>query len=127
MNEKISLKGRILGLAGGFGVVVVIPFLSSIFRTEKPSLALFAVTHLLVYGLAGTLLGFIWPKGWRWGIWLSLPLWLFLGVSVMGAGYINVFLTKDLPLLLLALISSCAGAYLGTGFKIRKILNKKPL
>ena len=126
MNDKISLKGRILGLAGGCGVVAIIDKLSPIFRTEKPSLALFAVPYLLVFGLAGTLVGFIWPKGWRWGIWLSLPIWLMVGVSVMFAGYINVFLTKDLPLLLVVLISSCAGAYLGTRLKSRMILNKEP-
>ena len=115
MSEKLSLSGRILGLAGGCSVVVIISILNSI------------VTDLLVYGLAGTLLSFIWPKGsWRWGLWLSVPLWFFVGVSVAFAGYFHVFLTKDLPLLLGVLISSCTGAYLGARFKSRIISKKKP-
>jgi len=67
----------------------------------------------VVYFSVGSVFGFLWPKGsWRWGLWIAGPICFLLGTSVLFAGFLEVFLKKDLPILLVSLISTCLGSLL---------------
>jgi len=74
-----------------------------------------AAIGALVYGLFGFLSGVVWPStSWKWGIILSGPLILILGFSLAFAGYLGVFVRKDLPVLVACVAAGCAGARLGS-------------
>ena len=93
-----------------------------------PEMKPFPVILGLIYFFGGSLLGFLWPKvSWRWGIWIAGPMIVLIGLSVLFAGQFEIFLKKDLPVLLLAIISACSGSFLLAWFKnsrIKEIENK---
>jgi MFS family permease len=74
----------------------------------------------LFYLFGGVLFGFLWPQvSWRWGFWIAGPILVFLGLSVLFAGQFEVFIRKDLPLLLLAVASACFGSFISAWLKSR--------
>ena len=107
MNSKYSLiLAIILGL--------LIPFI--------PEMNPFPIILGLIYFLAGSLFGFLWPKkSWSWGIWIAGPVIILMGLSVLFAGQLDIFLKKDLPKLLVAIISACLGSYIFAWYKNRRM------
>ena len=103
MNSKYPyILAIILGLA--------IPFIPEI----KP----FPIIIGFIYLFGGALFGFLWPKeSWRWGIWIVGPMIVLIGLSVLFVGQLEMFLKKDLPILLLAIIAACLGSFLLARFK----------
>ena len=83
-----------------------------------PEMEPFPVTLGLIYLFGGSLFGFLWPKeSWHWGIWIVGPTVVLVGLSVLFGGQLEMFLKKDLPLLLLAIIAACLGSFLLARFK----------
>lgn len=77
----------------------------------------------LIYLAAGCLLGHIWyAESWRWGLWVAGPMYTMIGLSVALSGYLEVFLEKDLPVMVLALMSACAGSFLGAWYKHKRLM-----
>ncbi len=107
MNSKYSFfLAIILGLT--------IPFI--------PEIESFPIILGLIYFLGGSLFGFLWPKeSWHWGIWIAGPMVILIGLSVLFTGQLEMFLKKDLPLLLLAISSACLGSFLLAWLKHRLI------
>ena len=105
MNSKYPyLLAIILG--------IVIPFF--------PEFEPYPITLGLFYLYGGSLFGFFWPKeSWRWGIWIASPMIVFMGLIVLFGGKFDIFLKKDLPILLLAIIPACVGSFLFALFKHR--------
>jgi hypothetical protein len=74
----------------------------------------------LTFLVCGGLFGFLWPrKSWRWGIWLLGPVLALISFSVLFAGQLEVFFKKDLPSLMVALISASLGSYISARLKGR--------
>ncbi|MES2649084.1 MAG: hypothetical protein V4717_19560 [Bacteroidota bacterium] len=103
MNSKLPYI-----LAIFFGLIV--PFM--------PQMEPYPFVLGLVYFVGGSLFGFFWPKAsWRWGVWIMGPMIFFLLLSVAFAGQVEVFLKKDLPVLIMAIVATCLGAFLFARFK----------
>jgi hypothetical protein len=76
------------------------------------------VTLALINLAFGFILGFIWStESLRWGLLISAPMIVLVGFSVAFAGNIEIFLQKDLLLMILAFISACLGNLAGARFK----------
>ena len=83
-----------------------------------PEIKPFPIILGIIYFICGSLFGYLWPKeSWRWGIWITGPMIVLIMLSVLFAGQVEMFLKKDLPLLLLAIISTCLGSFLLARFK----------
>ena len=94
-------------------VGITIPFI--------PELSPFPLILGLIYFLCGSVFGFLWPvNSWRWGIWIAGPAIVLIGLSVLFAGYVEMFLKKDLPILLVAIISSCLGSLIFSRIKLSR-------
>ena len=86
-----------------------------------PEIEPFPFPLALIYFFGGGLFGFIWPKvSWRWGLWIVGPMIALIGLSVLFGGQLEVFFKKDLPILVLALISACLGSFVLARFKHRR-------
>ena len=82
----------------------------------------FPLPLAFLYFIGGGLFGFLWPKvSWRWGLWIAGPMIALIGLSVLFGGQLEVFLKKDLPILILAIISACLGSFVLAWFKHRRI------
>lgn len=93
---------------------LIVPFIPEM----KPLLFILG----LIYFFVGSLFGFLWPKeSWRWGIWIVGPMIVLIGLSVLFAGQLEIFLKKDLPILLVGIISACIGSFLFAWFKNSRI------
>lgn len=77
----------------------------------------FAVALLIsaaIFGVAGLILGLVWPGGgWRWGAWVVLPGLLLVTLGVLTSGEWESFLGDDLPYIVAGLIAASLGAYVG--------------
>lgn len=74
----------------------------------------------LYFLFTGALLGYLWPqKSWRWGFWLAGPMLGFLGLSVLFAGGLEFFISKDFPILLLTIAAPCLGSFLLSRYKLK--------
>lgn len=101
-------------LAVGYGLIGFIVPASLFFNTTL------TIAILLLIG--GGIFGFVWPKNsWRWGLWIAGPIFFFLGLSVLFAGQLGVFLQKDLPPMLVALGAACLGSFISARFKRRQL------
>lgn len=86
-----------------------------------PEMEPFPVPLALIFLFGGGIFGFLWPKeSWRWGLWIAGPVFFFLGLSVLFAGQLDIFLKKDLPILLLAITSACLGSFILAWFKSKR-------
>ncbi len=78
--------------------------------------------NLTGYITVALILGFIWPsKSWRWGLWVSSPTLVVIGLSIAFAG-LGPFISKDLLPLTRMVLFSCAGGILGAWIKERRII-----
>jgi hypothetical protein len=109
MNTSPSKYPYVLAII--FGLLV--PFIGDI----EP----FPFPLALMYFFGGGLFGFLWPKvSWRWGFWIVGPMIGLIGLSVLFAGQLEVFLKKDLPILVVAITSACLGSFISAWFKHRR-------
>ncbi len=77
-----------------------------------PSIEPFPWVNAFFYFVAGGIGGYWWPLvSWRFGLWMVLPVLALTGLSVLFAGQIDVFLEKDLPLLLAGLAAASLGGF----------------
>ncbi len=84
----------------------------------------FALIPAIVFLISGLLFGFIWPvKSWKWGLWITGPLVLFITLSVLFAGRLDVFFKYDLPIVLLAVSMACLGSFISAWFRKRQLVN----
>ena len=106
-------------LTVGFGILafiisimlpsVVLPSVGMAFSFQK------ILLDVAVYLSFGIVVGLLWPMlSWKCGIWLAVPWVLLIGFSVLFAGYVGVFLQKDLPFLIAILISGGLGGLIGS-------------
>ncbi len=80
----------------------------------------------LLYFVGSGILGLIWPyRPWQWGLWMCGPIIILALISVAFVGGVDIFLTKDLPRLLLILAAACAGGFLFPF--VKNLFFKKPL
>ena len=90
--------------------------LAVIFGIAIPAIAgipPFPIILALVCFFGAALLGYFWPKeSWRWGLWIVGPVMFLLLLSILFAGQWDIFLQKDLPVLLVALTATCLGSFL---------------
>ncbi len=76
-----------------------------------PEIEPFLIILGIIFLLCGSVFGFLWPKeSWRWGLWIVGPLFLLIMVSVLFAGQLDIFLNKDLPKLIVAIVSTSIGS-----------------
>jgi hypothetical protein len=67
----------------------------------------------LVYLLSGGVLGYFWPgESWRWGLWIAGPVIVLVSLSVLFSGQIEIFLKKDLIILVVTLVAACLGGFI---------------
>ena len=86
-----------------------------------PNIESFPVAHGLIYFLGGGLFGYLRPKeSWRWGLWMVGPIFGLIGLSIAFSGQFDVFLKKDLPLLVISIMSACLGSFLLARIKLRQ-------
>ena len=110
MTTKPSKYSYALAIIFG----LLIPFI--------PEIEPFPFPLALIYFFGGGLFGFLWPKvSWRWGLWIVGPMIVFMGLSVLFAGDLEVFFKKDLPILALAITSACLGGFIFAWLKLRRI------
>jgi hypothetical protein len=76
------------------------------------------------YLLGASLFGFFWPKeSWRWGIWIIIPIFALLTLSVAFSGQLDV--KKDVPLFILGIAAACLVSYLFALIRHRTKPSKK--
>ena len=96
----------------------VLAVISALIVPFIPEIEPLPITRGFIYLFAGGLFGFLWPKeSWRWGAWIVGPIFGLTGLSVLFAGQLDIFLKKDLPILLAAIIAACLGSFLLARFK----------
>ena len=97
----------------GFGILA---FIISIMLTSiEISFFQSILRNAAIYLFFGIVVGLLWPIGsWKWGLWLSIPIVFLIGLSVLFAGYVGVFLQKDLPVLITIVITGCLGSLVGS-------------
>jgi hypothetical protein len=68
----------------------------------------------VLYFIIGGIFGFYWPReGWRWGIYISLPIIGLIGISILFSG-LGGDIKGDLLLMLTLLAGSTAGSFAGS-------------
>jgi hypothetical protein len=87
---------------------------------ESPSFATALVISTVIFGVAGLLLGMVWPGGsWRWGLWVVAPGLLLVTVGVITSGEFASFFGDDLPYLALGLVGASLGGRIGARLRGR--------
>lgn len=72
----------------------------------------------------GLLFGFIWStESWRWGLWIAGPAVILILLSVVFSGYSEIFLRKDLPIMISITIAACSGSFAGAWVKRRRAMS----
>jgi hypothetical protein len=93
-------------------IVYILAVVAGFLLLFIPAIEPFPWVNSVVYLLTGGIGGYGWPSvSWRWGLWLVVPVLALTGLSVLFAGQIDVFLEKDLPLLLSGLAAACIGGF----------------
>ena len=97
----------------GFGILAII--ISIMLTSIEMSFFQSILRNAAIYLFFGIVVGLLWPIGsWKWGLWLSIPIVFLIGLSVLFAGYVGVFLQKDLPVLITIVITGCLGGLVGS-------------
>lgn len=111
MGTKTPKYAYVLAILAGVPAFIIASIGAS-------SLGTLLVSIFIIFLLAGGLFGFLWPnESWRWGLWIAGPLVALLGLSVLFAGQLDVFLQKDLPVLLLSITAACLGSFISARYK----------
>jgi len=119
---KAKMKGKVMSeqspryayaITLGFGILA---FIISIKLTSiEMSLFQSILRHVAIYLFFGIVVGLLWPMvAWKWGLWLSIPIVFLIGLSVLFAGNVVIFLQKDLPVLTAIVTSGSIGGLLGS-------------
>ena len=97
----------------GFGILAVI--ISMMLSSIEMSFFESILRSVAIYLFFGTVVGLLWPIGsWKWGLWLSIPIVFLIGLSVLFAGNVGIFLKKDLPVLIAIVTSGGHGGLVGS-------------
>jgi hypothetical protein len=126
-QDKVPLYAYFLAFAAGaLGTYAVWKLFAAVNTSKGIGLFLvFGVISGLTHGVLGACFGFVWPNGrWRWGVWVSLPFSLIIGLA---SSYVTlVFYNPRTPikslslfflyLLLVAstMITACVSAYVSS-------------
>ena len=104
----------------GFGIIAF--SISTMLTSIKMSLFQSILLYVAIYLFFGIVVGLLWSMiSWKCGLWLSIPAVFLVGLSVLFAGYVGVFLQKDLPKLIAIVISGGLGGLVGSRLRgIRK-------
>ena len=109
---------RARGLAFLFGVGAAILVSWALFRYAMPggtySVRSGFLICVAIYLAFGVLAGFVWrDKGWQLGPWIAAPGWLLVLFAMLFAGYVNKFLTNDVPFLVTSVVAASLGGFIG--------------
>ncbi len=97
----------------GFGILAFI--ISTMLMSIKMSLFKSILLYVAIYLFFGIVVGLLWPMiSWKCGLWLSIPAVFLVGLSVLFAGHVGVFLQKDLPILIAIVTSGGLGGLVGS-------------
>ena len=81
---------------------------------ESPSFTTALLVSTAIFGVAGLLLGALWPAGgWRWGLWVVAPGLLLVTIGLISSGEFASFFGDDLPFLAAGLVGACVGGAMG--------------
>lgn len=81
---------------------------------ESPSFTTALLISTAIFGVAGLLLGALWPGGgWRWGLWVVAPGLLLVTIGLISSGQFASFIGDDLPFLASGLVGACLGGAMG--------------
>jgi peptidoglycan/LPS O-acetylase OafA/YrhL len=99
----------------------IIAIIVGLLSPAIPDTGIYPIPIALYFFISGSLMGLLSPKeSWRWGIWLCGPIMILSGLSVLFAGNIDMFLKKDIPLLLLAFLLASLGAFIFSRIRNRQ-------
>ncbi len=107
---------RLLGVffLGTIAVVLVSWFSMSAITAGTFSLLFIAFTSACTYLIVGVVVGQFWPKGaLSGGICLASPIIVFTFLSVLFSGFGERFVDRDLPVLIISVISGVFGCFAG--------------
>ena len=111
MNAQSLRDAYVITL--GLGILAV--FVSLKMTSAEMSLLKSIFINAAIYLFFGVVVGLLWPMGsWRLGLWLSTPIVVLLVLSLLFAGYGDVFLRKDLPVLIPIVTTACLGGIIGS-------------
>ena len=97
----------------GLGILAF--FVSTKMTSVELSLLKSILINSAIYLFFGILVGLLWPMGsWRLAVWLSIPIVFLMMLSPLFAGYVDVFLRKDLPVLITIGTTACLGGTIGS-------------
>lgn len=74
-----------------------------------------ALIYWFGYLIFGIFFGAVWlDKHWRWAIWLTAPMLILTGISMLLTGiYPNNFLSNDLPIIFTSFFAAIVGNFIG--------------
>lgn len=99
----------------------IIAIIVGLLSPAIPDMGIYPIPIAVYFFISGSLMGLLSPKeSWRWGIWLCAPILALTGLSVLFAGNIEIFMKKDLPVLLLTFLLASLGALIFSRIKKRK-------
>ena len=111
MSEQSPRYAYVITLALGILAVFVSMKMTSVEMSLLKSIFLNAAIYLFI----GIVVGLLWPMGsWRLGVWLSIPIVILMVLSLFFTGYVDVFLRKDLPVLIPIVTTACLGGIVGS-------------
>lgn len=114
MNKKLPRNAYVITL--GFGLLAGI--ISAMLTPIEMSLYKGILINATIFFLFGIVIGLRWPTGsWKLGLFLPIPAVSFIGLSVLFAGHIDMFLKNDLPLLLAIVLTSSLGGLIGSSLR----------
>jgi len=120
MSEQSPRYAYVITLALGILAVFVSMKMTSVEMSLLKSIFLNAAIYLFI----GIVVGLLWPMGsWRLGVWLSIPIVILMVLSLFFAGYVDVFLRKDLPVLIPIVTTACLGGIVGS--RLRRLGQKE--
>jgi|GEM_PF-2686026 hypothetical protein len=100
MNTKYSKLPYISAIISGF----ILP--------QAAGIGPFPILLVLLCFLVSGTLGFFWAReSWRWCLWIIGPSFVLSLLSIAFAGQAEIFLKKDLPIFLIAMLSLCLGSF----------------
>lgn len=105
-------RAVLLGVAAAILMMYALPRYALAGGTfSLPRAALICAASYLVCGIVA---GLAWgDEAWGWGSWLAGPFWLLEFLGLLFAGYLNKFLTNDVPLLIISAVAAFLGGYIG--------------
>lgn len=122
-KRKVAWYIYALAVLGG----LISGYIALILTRRTSQVGLFS--EPITYGLLGVLFGFVWPqRRWKWGLWLSIPSFIFfasIGTFVAGQMDFLVFLALSI----IPLITACLCSFIGSRLAARRTerKSKRPL